>query len=262
MNNPHDANEFIKKTQGHSPEIKREANWASYDEHSHSNHTIPQYSHAHGDYTSPTSITSSFGENPPRDILNDVMQRDHMMGRYATLQGSYSQPIQMTHNTVFNYLEPHVAVEPPRLPKIQFYNELSDHAAVQPTSETPQEVTVSSVEKVKKRKVEDKKGLVFKGFALQPDSKKIKFVNDEKLKEGKNDGAWSEMEHASFLEGLDKCGIGQWRGIAENHVKTRTRTQVASHAQKFLKKQGYQYKTTTTTTPTSQDNIKNHSPTQ
>ncbi|CAN1265878.1 Transcription factor KUA1, partial [Linum perenne] len=37
-----------------------------------------------------------------------------------------------------------------------------------------------------------------------------------------------------FLIGLQKVGKGDWRGISRNFVKTRTPTQVASHAQKYF----------------------------
>ncbi|XP_073050167.1 transcription factor MYB1R1-like [Primulina eburnea] len=46
--------------------------------------------------------------------------------------------------------------------------------------------------------------------------------------------AWSEEEHKLFLLGLQKVGKGDWRGISRNFVKTRTPTQVASHAQKYF----------------------------
>lgn len=45
---------------------------------------------------------------------------------------------------------------------------------------------------------------------------------------------WSEEEHKRFLIGLKKVGKGDWRGISKNYVKTRTPTQVASHAQKYF----------------------------
>ncbi|EPS60416.1 hypothetical protein M569_14389, partial [Genlisea aurea] len=45
---------------------------------------------------------------------------------------------------------------------------------------------------------------------------------------------WSEEEHLMFLLGLQKVGKGDWRGISRNYVKTRTPTQVASHAQKYF----------------------------
>ena len=45
---------------------------------------------------------------------------------------------------------------------------------------------------------------------------------------------WTEEEHKLFLLGLQKVGKGDWRGISRNFVKTRTPTQVASHAQKYF----------------------------
>ncbi|GMH31144.1 hypothetical protein Nepgr_032987 [Nepenthes gracilis] len=45
---------------------------------------------------------------------------------------------------------------------------------------------------------------------------------------------WTEEEHWRFLLGLQKAGRGDWRGISRNFVKTRTPTQVASHAQKYF----------------------------
>ncbi|KAK8694918.1 hypothetical protein V6N13_072462 [Hibiscus sabdariffa] len=45
---------------------------------------------------------------------------------------------------------------------------------------------------------------------------------------------WTEKEHKLFLLGLQEVGKGDWRGISRNFVKTRTPTQVASHAQKYF----------------------------
>ncbi|KAH8493127.1 hypothetical protein H0E87_022396 [Populus deltoides] len=45
---------------------------------------------------------------------------------------------------------------------------------------------------------------------------------------------WTEEEHKRFLVGLQKMGKGDWRGISRNFVKSRTSTQVASHAQKHF----------------------------
>lgn len=45
---------------------------------------------------------------------------------------------------------------------------------------------------------------------------------------------WTKEEHRTFLEGLEKLGKGDWRGISRKFVMTRTPTQVASHAQKYF----------------------------
>lgn len=49
------------------------------------------------------------------------------------------------------------------------------------------------------------------------------------------EGPWSEAEHQRFLIGLRECGR-KWGKIAEEYVLSRDRTQVASHAQKYLQK--------------------------
>ncbi|KAL4362793.1 hypothetical protein GQ457_04G016730 [Hibiscus cannabinus] len=53
-------------------------------------------------------------------------------------------------------------------------------------------------------------------------------------RERKRGVPWTEKEHKLFLLGLQKVGKGDWRGISRNFVKTRTPTQVASHAQKYF----------------------------
>ncbi|KAJ9177002.1 hypothetical protein P3X46_012258 [Hevea brasiliensis] len=52
-----------------------------------------------------------------------------------------------------------------------------------------------------------------------------------------NGKPWTEEEHQMFLKGLKELGKGKWREISEMFVKTRTTTQVASHAQKHFLRQ-------------------------
>ncbi|KAK1355833.1 Duplicated homeodomain-like superfamily protein [Heracleum sosnowskyi] len=48
---------------------------------------------------------------------------------------------------------------------------------------------------------------------------------------------WTMEEHWSFVMGLDIYGKGDWKNISRYFVTSRTPTQVASHAQKFMKRQ-------------------------
>lgn len=56
-------------------------------------------------------------------------------------------------------------------------------------------------------------------------------------RERKKGVPWTEEEHKLFLLALQKLGKGDWRGISRKFVKTRTPTQVASHAQKYFLRQ-------------------------
>lgn len=58
---------------------------------------------------------------------------------------------------------------------------------------------------------------------------------NKKLSNGIN-GIWMQEEHMQFLKGYASHGRN-WKVIADKYVRTRNRSQVASHAQKFIQKQ-------------------------
>ncbi|KAK0572345.1 hypothetical protein LWI29_030218 [Acer saccharum] len=62
-------------------------------------------------------------------------------------------------------------------------------------------------------------------------------LNIAPLQKRKKGVAWTEEEHKMFEIGLEKLGKGDWRGISNKFVTTRTPTQVASHAQKYFLRQ-------------------------
>lgn len=69
------------------------------------------------------------------------------------------------------------------------------------------------------------------GYASADDATPHSAASNRERKRGV---PWTEDEHKLFLIGLQKVGKGDWRGISRNFVKTRTPTQVASHAQKYF----------------------------
>ncbi|KAA0057905.1 transcription factor MYB1R1 [Cucumis melo var. makuwa] len=70
------------------------------------------------------------------------------------------------------------------------------------------------------------------GYASADDA--VPNARGNRERERKRGVPWTEEEHKLFLIGLQQVGKGDWRGISRNFVKTRTPTQVASHAQKYF----------------------------
>ena len=68
----------------------------------------------------------------------------------------------------------------------------------------------------------------------------IKNQNIEKNNIIHSDGRWNPEEHIRFIKGCLLYG-NNWKKV-ESHVKTRTSTQIRSHAQKFLIKLKKKYK--------------------
>ncbi|KAF7838393.1 transcription factor MYB1R1-like [Senna tora] len=78
-----------------------------------------------------------------------------------------------------------------------------------------------------------KEDVVAAGYA-SADEAVVHDSRKHRERERKRGVPWTEEEHKLFLLGLQKVGKGDWRGISKNYVKTRTPTQVASHAQKYF----------------------------
>ncbi|KAJ0247811.1 hypothetical protein HA466_0162190 [Hirschfeldia incana] len=112
-----------------------------------------------------------------------------------------------------------VVVDPMR--KCVSLNNLSDYEKSPPDEEIP--------------KIGDgeEKNETAAGYASANDAVQVpsSFAGNRERKRGV---AWTEDEHKRFLLGLKKVGKGDWKGISRNFVKSRTPTQVASHAQKYF----------------------------
>lgn len=84
-----------------------------------------------------------------------------------------------------------------------------------------------------------------------PESNEMEIESNQTSPENIKTGAWSKDEHAAFLSGYNQFGR-QWNKIAAL-IPSRTRRQIISHAQKFLRKE---------TNQSSDASLANHSFTQ
>ncbi|CAA7013647.1 unnamed protein product [Microthlaspi erraticum] len=119
-----------------------------------------------------------------------------------------------------------VVVDPMR--KCVSLNNLSDYEKSSPEDET-------MIPKIGNGDVEDKNEadvmmIAPAGYASANEAVQISSSSRER----KRGIPWTENEHKRFLLGLQKVGKGDWKGISKNFVKSRTPTQVASHAQKYF----------------------------
>jgi SHAQKYF class myb-like DNA-binding protein len=120
-----------------------------------------------------------------------------------------------------------VVVDPMR--KCVSLNNLSDYEKSSPEDEIPKIVTAGAGDGEDKNET-DATVIVADGYASANDAVQISSSSG-----GRKRGVpWTENEHKRFLIGLQKVGKGDWKGISRNFVKSRTPTQVASHAQKYF----------------------------
>jgi len=183
----------------------------------------------------PPSFRNWFGSNSS-DVIQTQQKRQEPIHQYQQ-PPMHSQHISHQHHYDNQAPTSNVQHIPPQHSYIRppVMQQEMNHQHVQHA----QNMSPNSTTVLGKRKSEDeskKRDLVFKGFTMEPESKRIKFVNSDRKVDGINDGPWTDQEHEDFLTGLKECGSGKWRDISEKFVKTRTRVQVASHAQKYFSK--------------------------
>ncbi|VVB07389.1 unnamed protein product [Arabis nemorensis] len=119
-----------------------------------------------------------------------------------------------------------VVVDPMR--KCVSLNNLSDYEKSSPEDEIP--TIVLTGDREDKNETDS---LIAAGYASANEAVQISSSSGGN-RERKRGVPWTENEHKRFLLGLQKVGKGDWKGISRNFVKSRTPTQVASHAQKYF----------------------------
>ncbi|AES71105.2 putative transcription factor MYB-HB-like family [Medicago truncatula] len=77
----------------------------------------------------------------------------------------------------------------------------------------------------------------FSPHATDSNNNRTTNIVESKKKSFKKVVHWSCDEHMRFLKGLVDGKDGKWKEISKDYVKTKTPPQVASHAQKYEKRQ-------------------------
>jgi SHAQKYF class myb-like DNA-binding protein len=107
---------------------------------------------------------------------------------------------------------------------------IADHHAFKKKFDKPADLTIQIPK--------DQSKLAKPILAQQPTSSSIDKISKPQRQRNERDrryshGRWTAEEHTLFVKAFQVCGR-DWSRIAREFVKTRQRSQVASHAQKYL----------------------------
>lgn len=134
-----------------------------------------------------------------------------------------------THQPEFEVMEPKVQIGPQSKLYINHILNTSEQVKiVLPKIEETKSVTKQN----KTKKVENKMSVIYYKVSKNRETKLFPYKENENLT---HYGHWSNEEHQRFIEGYQKHGR-KWAVIAQNYVKTRTTSQVTSHAQQYFQK--------------------------
>ena len=109
-----------------------------------------------------------------------------------------------------------------------------------PTRDDLKETTSFSAPNTKSNEQYNKKRETDKILKPESTQQKLKFTVVETDGSGVsyNKGTWSAEEHEAFLKGYELYG-NDWKKVSAEFVPTRSKTQLASHAQKYFQRAAY-----------------------